>query len=260
MPAAASHAADTIQPERLRDGSLLFRFSGPDEPAHGQALSGRSSVATLTSVPSAPAEALGSAADGAAANGAATDGQRRSKQSWRDREPPQRQSQAGRDTQPGRQGTPSRAARGGSTSNGAGQLTAGQRNGAGRGSVPAQGRASARQNGSAAPTAAASSDTRGNTAAEPRGQEAAEPRPSFMDIPPPQQQYRSMRAVSGASDSSAEGDDAASAGTAGRLAWKTRGQPQRVRAGPRIVVVPSPCRRLSTQGLCCLCPALLGFV
>jgi len=229
VPAAASHASDTVQPERLRDGSLLFRFSAPDEPAHGQALNAHSSVAILTSVPSAPAEAeaLGSAANGAAADGPATDGQRRSKQSRRDRDPPpQRQSRAGREPQAGKQGTgSSRSARGSSDGNGAGQLPAGQRTGPGRGSAPAQGRASARQNGSAGPTAA-----RGHAAAEPRGQETAEPRPSFMDVPPPQQQYRSMRAVSGVNDSSAEEDDAASAGPAGRLAWKTRGQPQRVRA------------------------------
>ena len=252
MPAAASHASDTVQPERLRDGSLLFRFEQPNEPAHGPALNGRSAVATLTSLPSASseAEALSSSDNLPAANGAATDGQRRSRQSRRDRDAPQRQGRAGgREPQAGRQGnTAQRSGRGGSNGSGAGQAPAGQRNGAGRGlSVPAQGRAAGRQNGSVAPTAA-----RGHAAAEHGGREPAEPRPSFMDIPPPQQQYRSMRAVSGGNNGSGEEDDVASAGPAGRSAWKSRGRPQRVRTGLRTAVALSLGlrRRLSISGLC----------
>ena len=239
VSAAASHASDTLQPERLRDGSLLYRFSSPDEPAHGHALNGRSDVATLTSLPSAPweAEALSSVAK-VPPDGAGTDVQRRSKQGGRDsRESPQRQSRAGREPQAGRQGAgSSRAARGGSDGSGPGQAPAGHRNGAGRGSAPAQGRASRRQNGSAAQAAA-----HGQAAVElSRGHDAAEPRPSFMDIPPPQQQYRSMRVVPGANDSrtGCEGDDAASTGPTGRSAWKSRGRPQRVRTSYCTIMAP----------------------
>ena len=233
VPAAAGQAAATVQPERLRDGSLLYRFAGDPQSLNGHAPNGHADVAVLDASSNAPvpeADVTSTTAHGAANGAGAADSQRRSKPGRRDREaPPQHHSRNGRETQAGRLGNGSaRSARGGggngSNGSAAGRPPADRRNNAGRGPVPAQERGAGRDPGSVAHPAQTL------PAVQHNGREApvAELRPSFMDIPPPQQQYRSMTSVHmGGNDSSGEEDEAVS-GPTGRLEWKSRGRPQRV--------------------------------
>ena len=228
MPAAACQAADVFQPERLRDGSLLYRFASGHDAADGRVTSSRSFQghdAAAMQEPSgnhkdASHNGHGGTPVAVPSNGQISSGDRRDKGAR-----PASNRAGGRTAPSGRSAAEGGGERTARASADARQLSASQRDGAGVSPASTQRWAPAQQQGSAATVLNA-------TAMEhsARGT-AAEPRPSFMDIPPPQQQYRTMMMTApraGGSDSSGEEDDVA-ARLSSRSGWSSKRRPQRVR-------------------------------
>ena len=222
-PAAASRAASTVQPERLRDGSLLFRFASGQDAADGHASNGlvlQSHDQAATHEPNGNGkEVLNGHAGPAAAvpsNGQVSSANRQ------DRGTRLASGRAGGRTAPGKRSTAEGAAR---ASSGGRQPCAGPRNGAGQSIASAQRGAPAQRQRSAATAlreTSAGQDARGAVAG---------PRPSFMDIPPPQQQYRTATMFSphiGGGESSGEEDDETTHSSS-RSGWSGKRRPQRVR-------------------------------
>ena len=215
MPVAAGQAAHAVQPEVLRDGSLLFRFASGPEIANGCATDDHGHDAAATSQESTEhnqdvthnGHANSSAAASANGHSSSRNGTAHGA------------GDASSLIDGGTSPSDRSAARGGGGRTARGSADARQhaahpREGAGGQAESVQRSALAQQHASAA---VASSAT------------AAEPRPSFMDIPPPQQQYRTRTMTAPLLNGSDSEEDDGPGDANSRSGWSGKRRPQRVR-------------------------------